>query len=135
MTHSKLSWSLQTNIRFYGRVAYDTDYDGVALDESVGTRLAKEVDNAEVMFMGNHGVLTAATTVAQAYDDLYYLERSCQTQILAESSGRPLIELSQSLIEQTSRQSTYERIDLGYIDKHFEARKRLLARSGSTYRD
>jgi hypothetical protein len=27
--------------RFYGRVAYDTDYDGVALSDSIGERMAK----------------------------------------------------------------------------------------------
>ncbi len=40
--------------------------------------------------MGNHGVLTAAKTVAKAFDDLFYFERSCQTLIGAYQTGQKL---------------------------------------------
>ncbi|MGR9053514.1 MAG: class II aldolase/adducin family protein, partial [Gammaproteobacteria bacterium] len=122
----RLEWSLHTTCRFYGRVAYDTDYDGVALSDSVGERMAKVLGDADVLFLGNHGVVTAAPTVAQAFDDLYFLERAAQTQILAMSTGRPLAGLSPELIEQVARQTRYERFDLGYIERHFAAQKRLL---------
>jgi len=32
--------------------------------------------------MANHGVAVCGTTVAEAYDLLYYLERACQVQLL-----------------------------------------------------
>jgi hypothetical protein len=35
-----LEWALQTTCRFYGQVAYDTDYDGVALSDTGGERMA-----------------------------------------------------------------------------------------------
>ncbi|MBW0002069.1 MAG: class II aldolase/adducin family protein, partial [Hyphomicrobiales bacterium] len=38
----------------------------------------------------NHGVLVAGNTVAEAFDDLYYLERSCRTMMLAYSTGQKL---------------------------------------------
>ena len=40
------------------------------------------------MMMGNHGVLVVAGTVAEAFHDMYYLERACQTLVLAYSTGR-----------------------------------------------
>ena len=123
----RLEFALQTACRFYGRDVYDTEYDGVALDESVGERMAKMIGTAEVVFLGNHGVMTCGPTVARAFDDLYYLERVAQTQLLAMASGRPLATLDQAMIEQTYTQSTYERLDLGYAENHFAALKRLLA--------
>lgn len=129
----ELAWALQGTIRFYGRVAYDRNYDGVALDDRVGTRVARTVGDAEVLFMGNHGVLTVAPTIAQAWDDLYFLERVSQTQVLAMSTGRPLAPLDQATIESTNAQTVYERIELDYIGKHFAAQKRLLDRAGSDY--
>jgi len=130
----RLEWALHTTCRFYGRVAYDTDYDGVALADSVGERMARILGDGEVLFLGNHGVITAAPTVAQAFDDLYFVERAAQTQILAMSTGRPLALLDEKLIKQVAEQTRHERFDLGYIDKHFAAQKRLLDAAGGVYK-
>jgi ribulose-5-phosphate 4-epimerase/fuculose-1-phosphate aldolase len=130
----RLEWALHTSCRFYGRIAYDTDYDGVALSDSVGERMAGILGDAEVLFLGNHGVMTAAPTVAQAFDDLYFLERAAQTQLLAMSAGRPLAQLAPELIKQVAAQTRYERFELGYIERHFAAQKRLLDAAGGSYR-
>ena len=130
----RLEWALHTTCRFYGRVAYDNDYDGVALSDTVGERMAKILGDADVLFLGNHGVITAAPTVDQAFDDLYFVERAAQTQILAMSTGQPLARLSSELIEQVAAQTRYERFELGYIERHFAAQKRLLDASGGLYR-
>jgi ribulose-5-phosphate 4-epimerase/fuculose-1-phosphate aldolase len=133
--NGRLEWALHTNCRFYGRVAYDTDYDGVALEDAVGERMAGRLGDAEVLFLGNHGVLTAAPTVAQAWDDLYFLERSAQTQILAMSTGQALERLESALVKQVAAQTRHERFELGYIERHFAAQKRLLDAAGVAYRD
>jgi ribulose-5-phosphate 4-epimerase/fuculose-1-phosphate aldolase len=130
----RLEWALHTSCRFYGRVAYDTDYDGVALSDTVGERMAGILGPADVLFLGNHGVITAAATVAQAFDDLYFLERVAQTQILAMSTGRPLAVLDQEMIEQVAEQTRHERFELGYIERHFAAQKRLLDAAGGAYK-
>jgi ribulose-5-phosphate 4-epimerase/fuculose-1-phosphate aldolase len=122
----EVKWALHTACRFYGRVAYDRDYDGVAHTDSIGERLADILGDAEVLFLGNHGVMTAASAVAQAFDDLYFLERVAMTQIHAMSTGQPLAELEPALIELVASQMHYERFDLGYSERHFEAQKRLL---------
>ena len=129
----KLEWSLQTTCRFFSRVAYDKDYDGVALSDDVGIRLAKILGDSEILFLGNHGVLTAAPSVAQAFDDLYFLERVAKTQVLAMSTGRRLTRLSPEIIELVVKQTQYERFELGYIEKHFAALKRVLDASGGFY--
>lgn len=131
----RLEWALHTSCRFYGRVAYDTDYDGVALADSVGERMARMLGDAEVLFLGNHGVMTIAPTVAQAYDDLYFVERAARTQILAMSTGKSLAELDLELVRQVAAQTRHERFDLGYVERHFAARKRLLDAAGGAYRD
>jgi len=133
LSGGRLEWALHTTCRFYGRVAYDTDYDGVALSDSVGERMASMLGDAEVMFLGNHGIITAAPSVAQAWDDLYFVERVAQTQLIAMGSGRNMASLKPELIKQVAEQTRYERFDLGYIDKHFAAQKRLLDTSCSIY--
>ena len=81
----------QNACRFYGRTAYDRDYSGMALDDHEGARVASLLgDDKSVLFLGNHGVLVVGETVADAFDELYYLEKAAKLQVLALSTGRPL---------------------------------------------
>jgi len=81
----------QNACRFYGRIAYDRDYAGMALDDTEGVRVARLLgDDKSVLFLANHGVLVVAATVAEAFDELYYLEKAAQVQVLALSTGQPL---------------------------------------------
>lgn len=129
--NGRLEWALQTACRFYGRVAYDDAYDGIALSDSIGEGLVKALGEAEIMFMRNHGVMTVAPTIAQAFDDLYFIERVAQTQILAMSSGQKLSLLSPEIIKKVAAQTHYERFELDYIGLHFAAQKRLLEATGN----
>ncbi len=42
-------------MRFHGRVAVDPRYDGLALDNAEGERIARAMNGADVLFLGNHG--------------------------------------------------------------------------------
>lgn len=85
-----LLWLGQAALKFYGRTAVDEGYNGLALDESEGDRIAGVMGNADVLFLKNHGVIVAGPTIADAWDDLYYLERAAQVQLLAMSTQRDL---------------------------------------------
>lgn len=87
---SPLLWLGQTALKFYGRTAVDENYNGLALDESEGDRIASVMGDADVLFLKNHGVIVAGPTIAEAWDDLYYLERAAQVQLLAMSTQRDL---------------------------------------------
>ena len=39
---------------------------------------------ADVAFLGNHGVVVCGERMDYAYDDLYYLERACMVEVLAQ---------------------------------------------------
>lgn len=94
----------QNTARFFGRVAVDLDYGGLADNEAEGRRLVEVLGDKAVMMMGNHGVLVTARTVAEAFDELYYLERACQTLLLAYSSGQKLSILPDELAARTARE-------------------------------
>ena len=65
----------QNACRFHQRVAYDRGYAGMALHGDEGARVAALMDAGKsVLFMGNHGVIVVGPTVAQAFDELFYLE-------------------------------------------------------------
>jgi len=113
----------QNSLRFYGDVAYDWAYNGLAEDPAEGERIAEALGDKRVLFMGNHGVLVVGPTVAKAFDDLYYLEQACRIQVLAMSTGRPLKRVTDNVAANTKAE-----FEAGgaYAEPHFDALKRLL---------
>ena len=81
----------QNACRFYRHIAYDRHYSGMALDANEGQRVAQLMGpDKSVLFMANHGVIVVAPTVAQALDELCYLEKASALQVLALSTKRTL---------------------------------------------
>jgi ribulose-5-phosphate 4-epimerase/fuculose-1-phosphate aldolase len=100
----------QNAMRFHGRVAVDARYNGLALDASEGERIAHAMEGADVVFLGNHGVVVCGARMDHAYDDLYYLERACMVQVLAQSTGRPLQPVEPALAARVGEQTLNERL-------------------------
>jgi ribulose-5-phosphate 4-epimerase/fuculose-1-phosphate aldolase len=100
----------QNAMRFHGRVAVDDRYNGLALDAGEGERIAHAMDGADVAFLGNHGVIVCGEQLAWAFDDLYYLERACMHQVLAQSTGRPLRPVQPELAARVAAQTLGERL-------------------------
>lgn len=98
----------QSSLKFYGRVAVDEEYGGLALDEAEGDRIASTIGDADILFMRHHGVMVCAPTIAKAWDDLYYLERAAEVQRLAAASGRPVRPIPKELAEHTAAQMRHE---------------------------
>ena len=78
------------------------------------------------------GCLVTAPTVAEAFDELYFLERAAKTLVLAYSTGQPLNILSDEMAEKTAqcweqyRESAFA---------HFRDLKSMLDAKDSSYRD
>lgn len=113
----------QNAMRYHGRVAVDADYNGLALDATEGQRIAKAMQGADIAFLGNHGVVVCGARIDYAYDDLYYLERACQVQVLAQSTGRPLAPVDADLAAHVGAQMHGERLQ---SELFFEALRRQL---------
>lgn len=113
----------QNAMRFASRVGIDAHYNGLALDAAEGERIARAMAGADVAFLGNHGVVVCGERIAWAYDDLYYLERACLVQVLAQSTGRPLAPVAAPLAHRVGEQTRGERLQ---SDLFFEALRRRL---------
>ncbi len=122
----------QNALRFYGDVAHDDGYAGLALAEEEGDRLAAVLGDKRVLFMSNHGVLVVGETIAEAFDDLYYLERACQVQVLARSTGRPFKAVGANQAAATAASFREPPVSQEPA-KHFAALKRLLDREDPSY--
>jgi ribulose-5-phosphate 4-epimerase/fuculose-1-phosphate aldolase len=130
----QLQMAGQNALTFYDDISY-AEYNGLALGYSEGERMASALGAKSVLMLRNHGVLVTGRSVAQAFERLYFLERACQAQVIALSTGGRLAILPESVVRTTSQQckeesrvGSQERAEL-----HFAALKRLLDRDHSDY--
>jgi ribulose-5-phosphate 4-epimerase/fuculose-1-phosphate aldolase len=91
----------QTAMRFWGHIAYH-DYEGPAIDLEERARLVADLGSHDAMILRNHGLLTCAPTVAEAFNIMYWLERSCDAQVAAMSCGSELIVPSDEVAARTA---------------------------------
>ncbi|WP_341702871.1 aldolase [Ferrovibrio sp.] len=127
-----LVYAGQTALKFRGRVAVDPDYNGLALDTGEGDRIAAAIGDADIVFMKHHGVMVLGGSIAEAWDDLYYLERACQVQCIAESTGRKILPVPSAVAEQTARQMRAG--DGASARSHLASLRRRLDREEPDYR-
>jgi len=64
------------------------DYEGVALRDDEKPRLAANLGTNNFLILRNHGLLTCAPTVADAFLAMYILESACDIQLKALSAGK-----------------------------------------------
>lgn len=128
LENGRLLMAHQTACRFYGRIGYEEEFGGIALTEEEGQRIAREAKanvHIDCMFLANHGVVCSGPTVAQAFDDLYYLERAARQQVLAQSTGQALKLIPEDTVKHTAEQ--FQADFAHYADLHFTALKRLVS--------
>ncbi len=120
----------QIGLQFYNRIAYH-DYEGVSLELDEQQRLVNDLGDHRVMILRNHGLLTVGRTVAEAFHLAYYMEKACEIQIMAQSTGQPLVHPPASICEKAAVQQDIENV--GQLQ--WQALVRQLDREEPNYRD
>ena len=91
----------QTAMRFTD-VAYH-DYEGVALNLEEQERVVRDLGMREAMILRNHGLLVVGASIAEAFNNIFRLERACQLQVTALSCNTELAMPPKDLIEATNK--------------------------------
>jgi ribulose-5-phosphate 4-epimerase/fuculose-1-phosphate aldolase len=120
----------QFAMQFYNRVAYH-DYEGVSLSLEERERLVNDLGDKKAMILRNHGLLTAGRTIPEAFVLMFYLNRACEVQITAQSTGESLVIPSPEVCEHSAMQQDVD--DLGQLE--WPALIRLLDRDDPSYRN
>jgi ribulose-5-phosphate 4-epimerase/fuculose-1-phosphate aldolase len=89
------------------------DYEGVVLNESEQDRLIADLGKTNNMILRNHGLLTAAGSVPDAFLQMYVLQTACQIQIRAQAGGGPLIRVPQQIVDGASQMARKNLLNLG----------------------
>jgi ribulose-5-phosphate 4-epimerase/fuculose-1-phosphate aldolase len=122
----------QHALKFYGHLAYH-DYEGIAFDRAERDRLIADLGQHKAMILRNHGLLVGGSSVADAFDQIYVLERACQAQIAAQAGGAKLVFPRKTVRRHTAAQFNRDGSG-GLVDMAWEASLRLIENDQPDYR-
>jgi ribulose-5-phosphate 4-epimerase/fuculose-1-phosphate aldolase len=74
------------------------DYEGIALRDDEKPRLVRDLGESTCLVLRNHGLLAVGPTVADAFLQIYNLQRACEIQLLAQSGGAPLVSVDPRIV-------------------------------------
>src|SRR4051812_23833245 len=116
----------------HGRVAYH-DLQGITVDLAERDSVVRDLGEAHVMILRNHGLLSWGHNVAQAYLRLWTLQRACDVQVAAGQAGGEVNRLSPHVVERMLAESGPG--ETKTCDDVFAAMVRLVEARDPSYRD
>ncbi len=81
---------VQDACAFYGDHALFSEFTGVVYSEEEGKKIGSALGNHKALILQNHGLLTVGHSVDEAVWWFTTMERSCQSQLIAEAAGKPI---------------------------------------------
>ena len=122
----------QNTMRFYNRIAIYDDFGGLGFEEE-SNKMAAAIGNNRSMLLANHGILTVGETIADAFDELYYFEKACETYITALSTNKELNLVEPKIAEKTAQEWENYPINMG--KQHLKAIRLILDNENSDYKN
>ena len=122
----------QTAMRYVARLTYH-DFNGPERDPGEREKLAEHLGDRNVMILRNHGLLTVAESVAEAFNYMYGMERACEAQLAAMACNTPLNVLPQAVVDKATAMYAPGAIRrYGLLE--WQGLLRLLDRTDTSYR-
>jgi ribulose-5-phosphate 4-epimerase/fuculose-1-phosphate aldolase len=75
------------------------DYEGVALNHEEKARLQADLGDTNFMLLRNHGLMTCAGSIADAFLMMFIFQRTCEIQVMAQSGGGELVQIPQTILD------------------------------------
>jgi ribulose-5-phosphate 4-epimerase/fuculose-1-phosphate aldolase len=80
-------------------------YEGVALNDDEKPRLVRDLGDRNFLMLRNHGLLTVADNVADAFLFMYLFESACTIQVRAQAGGGELVPIDPRIIAGATAQA------------------------------
>jgi ribulose-5-phosphate 4-epimerase/fuculose-1-phosphate aldolase len=94
----------QQSIFVLSSLAYH-DYEGVALREDEKSRLVRDLGDKNYFMLRNHGLITVADNVPDAFLLLYTFEAACMIQVRAQAGGGELVPIDPRILATAQQQA------------------------------
>lgn len=90
----------QHAMAIYAHTAYH-GYEGIATDLSERERLVRDLGDANVLVLRNHGLLTVGRSIGEAFVWMYRAERACRMQLGIQQAGAEIVPIPEDVQQLT----------------------------------
>jgi ribulose-5-phosphate 4-epimerase/fuculose-1-phosphate aldolase len=94
----------QQSIFLLSSLAYH-DYEGVALRDDEKPRLVRDLGDKNFFMLRNHGLITVADNVPDAFLFMYIFESACMIQVRAQAGGGKLVTIDPRIVATGQQQA------------------------------
>ena len=109
------------------------DFEGITVHADEGARILASAGGAPVLLLRNHGQVVIGSTLAQAFNLLWVLQRACEVQVASQALGR-LRPIAAPVLQGCVRDSLNFNSKFGAGQDSFDAMQRLVDRIDPSYR-
>ena len=118
--------------QLWGQVAYH-DFEGITVHAEEGTRILDSSAGKPVLLLRNHGTVVIGTSLAQAFNLMWLVNRACEVQVASQALGT-LQPITEKALEACVRDSLNFNPKFGAGEDSFAAMQRLIDRIDPSYR-
>jgi ribulose-5-phosphate 4-epimerase/fuculose-1-phosphate aldolase len=111
------------------------DYEGFAVNLAERESLARDISGKRILILRNHGTLVVGATVAEAFIRATFLERACEIQLRAMSTGQALRSMPPAAAAFTARAADSERVVHSRRNHAWPALMRMLDEIDASYKE
>ena len=125
------------SVLLYNQVAYH-DFQGITVVEGEKEDLVRNLGTKNHLILRSHGLLTCGRTIAEMFLNMTLLERSCQIQVSADSTGRPLVPVAEEIGQKSEQLLKMQMASMGDAipgELEFNALVRLVDKQDDSYKD
>ena len=119
--------------QLHGMVAYH-DFEGITVHADEAPRLLASLGDKPLLILRNHGLLSAGSTLPQAFALLWTLQRACEIQLATNSLGGGAIPVPDAIAQKCTRDSLQFNPQFGAGRDIFDALRRLVDTRDTTYK-
>ncbi|WP_317930695.1 class II aldolase/adducin family protein [Halioxenophilus sp. WMMB6] len=122
------------SVLLHKQVAYH-DFEGLTVVAGEKERLVNSLGTKNFLILRNHGILTCGRSIPEMFSNLWILQRACEIQVAADSSGRPLIPIADDIADKSFELLSIQTAGAPSGALEFSAMQRIVDRIDSSYRD
>ncbi|WP_417277876.1 class II aldolase/adducin family protein [Celeribacter sp.] len=123
----------QISLQFHNRIGYH-DFEGIALDLEERERIAADMGMHPVLMLRNHGLIATGRSAAEMFNNMFYLERACEIQVTATSTGQSLRLIGDEVAGRVHEQYIQMNEEDGDLELEWQAHLRSIDGIGADYR-
>jgi len=89
------------SVLLHNKIAYH-NFEGITVQAEEKPRLIANLGSKNIMILRNHGLLTGGGTIAEAFYNMWILQRACEIQTSVDQTGKLNTHISNTIAEKSA---------------------------------